>query len=225
MFVTFSFLYALLRHLFVICIKHVTFPSKTLLSNLFPPCSKPVTSLLQATIYLPALFSADFFVSWIWENFASFKKIFNQRDTQSIAPNKKDPVSPPSQDWVSSTCSPFFQGLLHQDVFCQSHLDNLYQEPSPMQGGISCIHLYQVKAGLPASIPSLQSPTHASFTNGQGLQSQDKRFCPRIQFAQFCSGQDHRSTKSKFFAGLWQVCEEPLKTKFVLFLEGLPVHH
>ncbi len=59
----FQFFYALLRHLFVICIKHVTFLSKTLLSNLFPPCSKPVTSLIQATIYLPALFSADFFVS------------------------------------------------------------------------------------------------------------------------------------------------------------------
>ena len=55
-----------------------------------------------------------------------------------IAPDKKDPVSLPSQDWVFSTCSLLCQDLLHQDLFCQSHLDILLQEPSPMQSGTSC---------------------------------------------------------------------------------------
>ncbi len=39
----------------------------------------------------PPFFQLNFFISWIWENCFSFKKIFNQRDMPGIAPDKKDP--------------------------------------------------------------------------------------------------------------------------------------
>ncbi len=119
-----NFLYTLLSHLVQI--------SRFSCSQ---TCHK---SLASANFVSRHFFQLTFFLSWIWENCFSFKKIFNQRDMPDIAPDKKDPVSLPSQDWVFSTCSPLCQGLLHQDLFCQSQLDILLQEPSPMQSGTSC---------------------------------------------------------------------------------------